>query len=298
MRPFLAGFCSELIKTAFADPSSPTPPPVPATGSPTTQRPTGAAAAPARPSQQQGPYVATYRHAAKPEPYRPSPKYTPKPGTPDEKPAAKGGGGSKAPPSRMPWSTEVRRKEGGRSPGFSAPDPVKKVAPGQKMGVTGATTNKDLYESGAMPKGVYDKLKPQERTSSHVPERGPYSRPKQTSVTAKEWSNPNDFDQHTGRMTPRARYQVDNPMQTGGLRGGSGKGSGYAIPTVGEHQAPQKPWNSRFQADSDEVKKWMSQNDQIKVGPQETSWGQDDTWQNRGAVNQFATAQDLTKDKK
>jgi hypothetical protein len=164
--------------------------------------------------------------------------------------------------------------------------PVAKVAPGQRMGVTSSTTNKDLMESGAMPKSVYDKLDPREQTSSHVPEHGPYSRKKRTSVTAKEWTDPNDYNPHTGQMTPRAQYEADNPRQFG-LRGNSKPRGG--LPTFGSGK--QSPMNA---ADSAQVAKWMKSQDQIKIGPQENSWGQDDTWQNRGAVNQFATVKDLT----
>jgi hypothetical protein len=140
-----------------------------------------------------------------------------------------------------------------------------------------------------MPRSAYEKLNEKERVSSHVPKYGPYSRPVQESVTAKEWMNPNDYDPHTGQMTARAKYQIDHPMKTTGLRG---KGGSYAIPTIGEKQAPQKIWTENVQANSQAMKEWMDRQEQIKIGPQEQDWGgQDKLWQNRPV----ATAKDLTK---
>lgn len=163
MGPFLAGFCSELLKTAFAD-SSPTP--VPATGSPTTQRPTGAAAAPPRPGER-GPFVGNYSRAPKEEQWRPSPKYTPRPEPAEPAPKKTGGGGRRRSEKGVEWQ-RIKKPAGTSS--TQTPDvrtskekawgALPKAPRPAEVGDTYAT-RPDLKP----PKGISEK----QMTSSHIP---------------------------------------------------------------------------------------------------------------------------------
>jgi hypothetical protein len=153
-------------------------------------------------------------------------------------------------------------------------EPVKPVTPGQRMATTDATTNKDLYESGAMPKGVYEKLDPRERTGSHPPKHGPYSREVRKDLTADQFKDPNLYNKHTGQLTPRGEHEADFPEP------------GRTFRSAPKSQTGVTGFGNMDPAYRKDVEKWVDKNDEIQIGPTDTSWGQDDTWQNRRS--QFA----------
>lgn len=160
--------------------------------------------------------------------------------------------------------------------------PTGGVAPGQRAGVTNKTTNKDLVESGAMPRAAYNKLDPREQTSSHVPQHGPYTRPVRDQLTNKQYMSPSTVDRHTGRQTPRGEYEQDHPAPMRGF---------------GSQPAPKSGIQQMSGGADPAMSKYIASENAPKVGPGDSSWGGEsaDTWQNRSS--QFAVGKSLLKDK-
>ena len=245
MRPFLAGFCSELLKTAFEGSS---PPPVPATGSPTTQRPTGAAAAPTRPGE--GPTTLAPIHqrvgagvgAPKQDTWRPSPKYTPKPdpkAKDDLAPKPKAGRRTPKPDTGMPWK-EVNRPAGSTGGQVQKADPRSQQA--QQWGALPKAQDKPLAGDGRWGKdaprsmagrGVSDKDWEKMQRSSHL--QPGMERQKQTRMGTPD---PNQIqkDLHRGSRgwTQQEQFLKDNPIEptTGMQPMGGGQRSGGQFATA------------------------------------------------------------------
>ena len=207
MGPFLAGFCSELTKTAFAS-ETPTPTPVPATGAPTSQRPTGAAAANPRPGS--GPIQATYAHAPKAEQWRPSPKYKPKSdGSADElaaKPKAKRGG-KPAKDTGNPWKRTYGKGGGAGGGGTQQADK--------------RTTQEQLW--GALPKAQKPMMQGESyatRPDIKLP-AGSDQRMRGDPKTGKGGSHSETPERAPGRISDQARKETENiPLYAAGRRGG------------------------------------------------------------------------------
>ena len=235
MGPFLRGFCSELIKVArapgqFYDQEAPGQQGVPASGPPTSERPIGAAAAPARPSENSG-YLASiksqtmsedsraYAHP-KADTWRPSPKYKPEPeAAPAPKPSGKGGGGGGGGKVKggMPWEETVR------DPGMGAAGST------QKPDVR--TTNEKMW--GSLPEredkpvrgaGKWDPatlkargMDPRMATSSHVEpgmERDKVTRwPEPEDAKATQKRQTSDLMRGSRGSSPTQMYMKDNPFE-------------------------------------------------------------------------------------